>query len=624
MIRAAIPLILFALLSPALGQGAPSIITPNPTVEYEGYNAGAPTDLVSTVPAADPGAPFTQALRIKRGVAGVNVYDAAVIWPTRAPVTKGDVLLATYWMRRTKPSPETLKVEMTFQLNQDPFTASLLTNAPVDGAAWRKYAIPFRAETDFAAGEASLQVRYGLIPDEFEIGGMSVENLGQLKPPFAAAIAARFAYYYPGRDDPNAPWRTRALANIEKNRKGDFKLRVLDRAGSPVKGAVIDIRQVRTSFYWASAIESARLLCSFAPGAARPCYDTFEGRPFTPADQQNYRDAVRRRFNAVGFENNVKWPSWEGDRQLALDGFAWLAANNVRFVRGHNLIWPGIRPEQIMPADITAAASPAYVRRRINAHFTDILTALNGRSPEWDVVNEPFDNYDIQGRIAAPGVTPVRGKLPATEIATWFKNARLLDPKAKLFLNDYGVLENSNPTKAGYDASLIALIEANGGKVDGMGFQAHFSQSAPDFRQMQRVIAQYSPLVEKFAVTEYDAEQLDEELQADITEDMMTFTFGNPRFSGFEMWGFWDADHWLLNSPVFASDWRLKPSGRRWINLTTNAWRTRPAQLTTDSLGATSLRGFLGDYKITVTISGKKCAFDRSLANSGTFTLTAC
>lgn len=615
---------LFAVVAAAASAApafAQTIIRPDPTTQYRFYKS--PSDQLRPVAVTDPSVPFTQALHVKRAVTGINVYDAAVIWNTRAAVKKGDLLLASFWVRRTTAVTTPLKFEVTFQRNAAPFSPSLVTNAPVDGSQWRKFVIPFYSKGDYAPSEASLQLQFGLVADEFDIGGVAVENFGPLKSPFPSTLTTRFAYYYPGRGDPNAPWRLAALANINAQRKGAITIRIVDADGAAIPGAAVTARHRRTSFYWATAVQANRLTCGFTGAAPRACLPTVEGRSFTQQDQTNYRNAVRAYFTGVGFENDVKWPQWEADRQLALDGLSWLKANGVRWLRGHNVIWPGFKGMHL-PPDITAASTAAYVRGRVDGHFDDILTALGGRAREWDVVNEPFTNYDIQGRIETPNVSAYAGVLPTTAIADWYIHARALDPKAKLFLNDFRVLELSNPTKARYDADLIRYIKQNGGKVDGFGFQAHFAQSSPDFAEIQKVVGQYAPVVSAMAVTEFDSALLDEALQADILADLMTFAFGNPKFTGFKMWGFWDADHWLTNSPVFASDWRLKPSGQRWINLTTKTWRTPLTTLTTNSAGSATLKGFFGDYRLTVAVGGKTCVYDRSIPRSQTITLKAC
>lgn len=41
----------------------------------------------------------------------------------------------------------------------------------------------------------------------------------------------------------------------------------------------------------------------------------------------------------------------------------------------------------------------------------DIITRTRPYIHEWDVINEPLDNYDVQGQVASPGVTQSNGVL---------------------------------------------------------------------------------------------------------------------------------------------------------------------------------------------------------------------
>lgn len=289
--------------------------------------------------------------------------------------------------------------------------------------------------------------------------------------------------------------------------------------------------------------------------------------------------------------------------------------NRFLLWRGHNLIWPGFG---VLPSDIiTPSTPPAEVRRLIAAHFAQELGVLRGQIPEWDVVNEPFGNYDIQGRIASLNVTAVKGVLGPSAVAKWFRDARRFDPKALLFLNDYSILENLSPTQQQYDLALVKYIKSLGAPIDGIGFQAHFSQSGPVFSDMQRAIKDFAPLVKTLSVTEFDFTSLDPKLQADLTEDFMTFIFSQPKFNTFQMWGFWDGDHWLGNGPLYYYDWTLKPSGAVWQRLTLQTWRTRAAGVTNGS-GRFNLNAFYGRYRIAVTAAGKTCETIADFAKPGT------
>jgi endo-1,4-beta-xylanase len=221
-------------------------------------------------------------------------------------------------------------------------------------------------------------------------------------------------------------------------------------------------------------------------------------------------------------------------------------------------------------------------------------------------VNEPFTNTDIQGRLASSNVKAINGILPISSVADWFKSARKHDPNALLFLNEFAILDNINPSKQKNTLALLKDIQKRGGPVDGIGFQGHFGASGPVFKDMQNVINDFSPLVKTMSLTEFDFETLDPKLQADVTEDLMTFIYSQPKFNLFQMWGFWDADHWLGSAPLFTRDWQLKPSGAVWQNLTQNTWRTR-SNGTTNTQGQLETIAFYGTYVVTISKAGKKC-----------------
>jgi endo-1,4-beta-xylanase len=277
-----------------------------------------------------------------------------------------------------------------------------------------------------------------------------------------------------------------------------------------------------------------------------------------------------------------------------------------------------------MPNDIINRATPTdEVARLVDERMREQVNALKGKIPEWDVLNEPFTNYDIQGRIATSGLEAIEGVLPASSVARWFQLARAADPDAKLFLNDFGILERLNPVQQQYDLALLQYVQHLGGPVDGMGFQGHFGASGPQFADMQRVIDDFAPHVETMSLTEFDFTTLDPTLQADVTRDVMTFIFSQPEFNLFQMWGFWDGDHWLGNAPLFSRDWTLKPSGAVWRDLTQNTWRTNISG-TSDGDGVFAADAFYGTYDISVSAAGKTCTSSASFTSSGqTLTIVA-
>jgi endo-1,4-beta-xylanase len=614
-----ITLILLAFMTGLVAAQTPVPVLQSDTVaSVEGYKD--PGDNVTAIAISDPAVPFTTALKVSRAKPSDITYAATLLWTSRTAIKKGDLLVATFSIRNTAPQRGPLNLDITFQLKDTPYTPTLSTAAPVDTSIWRTYAVPFRAIQDYAIGSTSLQIRYSIQAQTFDVGGVAVTNYGQVSRVIPATISNTFAYYYPGRGDPKAAWRIAALKRIDAVRKGDMTLRVVDQAGRPVPNATFKLEQTNSPFVWSSAASAISLVCKVEAGdSTRPCpaLDQQDGSTLTSADYRRLRRELLANFNGGSFYNDLKWTDWYYDQQIALDGIGWMKRNKLPLTRGHNLIWPSFEPDYLMPRDVITRNTPAAdVKRVINEHFAQILGALKGQIPEWDVVNEPFSNTDIQGRLASPNVKAIKGVLPVSAVATWFRDARKYDANAVLFLNDYGILENFNPAKLGNDVALVKYVQKRGSPVDGLGFQGHFGASGPVFGDMQSAIDAFSPLVKTMSVTEFDFETLDPKLQADLTGDVMTFIYSQPKFNLFQMWGFWDGDHWLGNGPLYNRDWTLKPSGAVWQKLIRQTWRTK-ASGKSDVAGIYKLNAFFGTYKVTVTVGAKSCVTEAVFAKAG-------
>jgi GH35 family endo-1,4-beta-xylanase len=579
-----------------------------------------PGDQVTQILVSDPAIPFKTALQVSRVMRSDVTYAAALRWSSQAAIKSGDLLVAEFYVRNTAPQKGTLNLDVTFQLNDEPYTPSLSSSAPVEGTTWRKYAVPFRAIQNFAKGSSSLQIRYSIKPQNFDIGGVQVTNYGQVPGVIPEAIAGTFAYHYPGRGDPKAEWRVAALKRIDTFRKGEIALRVVDQAGRPLPDAVVTLEQTDPAFIWGSATSAISLTCKADAGdGGRPCPSAAPkgSKPLTAADYRRLRKELLANFNGGSFYNDLKWTDWHYDQQIALDGIAWMKRNRLTLTRGHNLIWPSFEPDYLMPRDVINRNTPAdTVSKVIDEHFAQILGTLKGQIPEWDVLNEPFSNTDIQGRLASPDVKAIKGVLPISSVATWYANARKYDPMAKLFLNDFGILENFNGAKFENDVALVKYIQSQGAPVDGIGFQGHFGAGGPVFSDMQKSIDAFSPLVQTMSLSEFDFETLDPNLQADLMGDVMTFIYSQPKFNLFQVWGFWDGDHWLGNGPLFTRDWVLKPSGAVWQNLIRQTWRTG-ATGTTNQAAVYNVNAFYGTYDVAVTTAGKTCTTKVKLLKPG-------
>lgn len=195
-------------------------------------------------------------------------------------------------------------------------------------------------------------------------------------------------------------------------------------------------------------------------------------------------------------------------------------------------------------------------RARFAAEFDKWIAALTGRyrgqAVGWDVVNEPVaeDGNGLRDclwseRFGQEGY-----------IIRSFEQARLGDPDAVLFLNDYN-LEN-NPRKGATFLRLVERLLAGGAPVGGLGTQSHLDIGIPagQITTMMRELGQFGLPIH---VSELDAsrrsdrrldlrspEERRTQQTARVTELAEAFAdLPQAQRFAFTAWGVRDTDSWL-------------------------------------------------------------------------------
>ena len=405
---------------------------------------------------------------------------------------------------------------------------------------------------------------------------------------------------YPGAE-PDAPWRAEAAARIATNRKAGLQVNVTDAMGNPIHGATVSVKMTDHEFGFGSAVQAFRLRNS------HPQHDT-------------YKQMTSDLFNAATIENNLKWPPWEGEwggnftQSGAQNAVNWLNGEGID-VRGHAMVWPGYTnlPQPIKNmldgAPLNAAEQTA-LRDAIAAHIADIGGAFAGQLAAWDVVNEERANHDIMDNLA-------EGDLAMVD---WFQQAQAVDPAAKRYINDFGILTSAGGTNTSNQQEYFDTIQAlinNGAPVEGIGFQSHFNEgSLTGPEQLWKIIDRFATLGLDMQITEFDFTTSDEQLQADFTRDFLTAMFAHEGIDDFLFWGFWEDAHWRPDAALFRSDWSIKPNGQAYLDLVFDEWWTD--EIVETALGGTAtVDGFKGDYEITVTYNGQSHDAIATLTDGG-------
>ncbi len=528
------------------------------------------------VPATGPG--FTQAIQIQVNGTSPNIYNAQLGWNTATAVAKGEAALLSFYARAVENGP--IQAQIVFERNGTPFDKSLTLTFPVSSTEWQLLQAPFFVNDNYKPAEAHLQVQFAAGPQRFEIAALELMNYGLLKD--LSSLPSQVAKMAdPAQEKLLAEARQRILTL----RQAPLAVLVTDAAGLPLSGVEVRIQQLRHAFRFGSAVASAPLKQA-------------------TQDSETYRSRVASHFTTAVLENDLKWPIWECatcgnsfNQPQTREGIQWLLDRNIA-VRGHTLIWPSFRN---MPTNVQGLAGE-NLRSRITRHFENILndSGVAGKLYQWDVLNEPFDNYDVQGRVAGvTGIAQSEGLLGNNEVLAWFHQARALAPNAQLFLNDYSNINNASPGQhEDYTVRFLEWLQENNAPLDGIGLQAHFG-AARSLARMTTVIDRFARFKLPLAITEFDLNTSDEQAQAAFTRDFMTLIFSRPEFTDYLMWGFWASRHWLPQGAMYAADWSSKPAALMYNRLLFQEWWS-------NSLGVTDLTGrferpvFKGAYQITV------------------------
>lgn len=525
------------------------------------------------------GAPgFERALRMTTRKAPENPWGFQTHAKCSAVVKKGEVLLAVFWARAAGTSEEA-EGTFVFELARAPYTKSAGYRFDC-GKAWAKFYVPFIAAMNYGEDDIALHFQAGAAKQVIEVGGLRVMSYGR---EVALGELPYTPLTYKGRAA-DAAWRKEAADSIEKERKAQLTVVVHSVSGKVMPWAEVRVRQQRHAYGFGSAV------------AASPLLD--EG-----AEPDTYRGIVASTFNRVTIENDLKWPNFEANRQRALDTVKWLREAGI-VVRGHNLLWPSWK---YLPKDAQALeVNPDALRKRIVDHVRDEVSAFKGQIAEWDVVNEPVTNTDVQ-RVLGDGI-----------LAEVFKAAREADPQARLFINDYSILSHGGTDtehQDGYFKTIRALLDAKA-PVQGIGMQGHFNEQLTPVPKVWEILNRFGALGLPIQITEHDINVWDEEVMADYTRDFMTAVFAHPATSGFITWGFWEKRHWIPNAAQWTGAWQLRGHGKVWYDLVFKKWWTS-VNTETGRNGVAKVRGFLGDYTIEVRAGSKTKTVSAKLTKGG-------
>ncbi len=271
-------------------------------------------------------------------------------------------------------------------------------------------------------------------------------------------------------------------------------------------------------------------------------------------------DLVRRNFNSVTSQNELKWGALVRTRGVydfahADETVAFAEENGLR-MRGHVLFWHRLNgPPAWLDAELDIGDPEARLRELMREHVETVVGRYKGRIHTWDVVNEPLVLLGDQVDPESMFFQAFENYEDFLDLA--FRLAHEADPDAKLFLNEIFASFNQSSFDGLY--RLVQGLVDRGTPIDGVGFQGHYIFGLPEREVLVERFQAFADLGLLVEVTELDVSisQFPNAVdpfvsQAEVYADVFGACSEVEACIGVTTWNSHDGATWLDRDATFA------------------------------------------------------------------------
>lgn len=255
---------------------------------------------------------------------------------------------------------------------------------------------------------------------------------------------------------------------------------------------------------------------------------------------KKYRNLAGSQFNLLTLENDLKpqfvHPQPEVYDFTEADNIVEFAKHNGIMIHGHTLVFGEANPAwmQNAPQD--------QLQKIMQDHIAKVVGNFKGDVASWDVVNEPLsDNADDYKN----GGTGLRNHLWMRAMGEDYidlalRAAHKSDPKAKLFINEYGIEQDGDR----WDAllSLLERLKDRSVPINGVGFQAHIHErhDSIDDDIFRKHIKTLADMGLESRISEIDVHGEDQSQQASEYAKALDVCLSQTSCKSFTTWGITD------------------------------------------------------------------------------------
>lgn len=415
--------------------------------------------------------------------------------------------------------------------------------------------------------------------------------------------------------------------NIEKYRKGDLKITLLDKNNNPIQNAEIKICQNSHAFSFGANIF---MLDELETDEKNCQYKNHFKELFNMATLPFYWNTTEPEKGKTRYDKNCsKWY-----RRPSIDLCMEFCEENRIEPREHGLAY-----ERMFP-DWLSEKSVEDIKEELENRFSYISKRYADKIRTIEVTNEMNWGHES-------GKTKFYNQRDYVE---WcFKTAEKYFKDNQLVINESteeAWLDNCRSTDKYY-----SYIEANllkGARIDAIGSQFHMFYKREDEIEKANYLYNpislyehmylYSHLVNQLQITEvtipaYSNEKEDEEIQAKLLEYLYTVWFSHPFAEQIIYWNLVDGYAYVPDPTpeairrtqgdmsvgenvyyggLLRYDLSPKPAYYTLKNLIWSKWCTKESKISSEN-GECLFRGFYGDYKIDISLNGKTITENISL-----------
>jgi endo-1,4-beta-xylanase len=379
-----------------------------------------------------------------------------------------------------------------------------------------------------------------------------------------------------------------APERIERYRKGDASVRVLDASGNPVKDASVHVEMLNHDFLFG---------CNLI-------LDNYQ----TAERNKAYADSFARLFNYATLP--FDWRSYEfsqgvPNKDTLSKMVSWARAHNMK-VKGHPLVWDLYVPDWAPQSPDAFWDAQCTRTKRETQYFCGLMDF-------WTVMDEPVPDPEKDNILRRF----MKARNPAAVTKDALDCAQKGCADAKLIVNDYQTNMDFH--------YLLEEVKKRGGKIDAIGLESHMHMNIWKLDQVWYVCDLFKDLGIPLHFTEAtvlsgtlktDQDWLSyhpdwnttvegEKNQADYVPLFYTILFSHPSVQSITWWDLSDEGAWQgAPAGLIRKDMSPKPAYNQLMKLIHNDWWT-DITVSTDAEGKVSWRGFYGQYKLTA-VSGQK------------------